>query len=243
VPSPPLPPGPKDVSLVQKVFVIASIVVTAMAIAIIPKRHWGFANSGLLRRTPWKFIVGAGFAALLAGVLINLAAGALLLHGWPGALRRLANGAVYLPSTFITACVTAWLVQDHRWRGDKPESLKLFKDAMVFAGAWIVGTLIARTLLDSQALTEALNISKQPLLDITTVQAVIGALIFGGAIGSFLPSSVRHVALAPAPAVHVEDETSRLAREVDTAARGYLDSGVIPLTTLIQGAGAKPLVT
>jgi hypothetical protein len=168
--------------LVQRIAVIAVIVMGTLAIAGLPKFYFGFASGGLQRRTPVAFVIAAGVAALVFAVLVNLAAGALIYGGASGALQRLGEGAPFLPSTFMTGVVVAWLTQDHRWASvDKPRMRRL-RDAGVFGLCWFLATLISRWIL-ADAPGEFLEWR-------TAIAAVIG-MAFGAAMGALIPEFLR----------------------------------------------------
>ena len=166
--------------------VVSLIVFGSVAIAIVPKMRWGFANGGLLEKTPTRFVVGAGFCAVLFAVGVNLIAGAILIGGLPGALERLRNGSPYLPSMFVTAAAMAWLAQDHRWRSTPSPRRRRLWDGLTLGFLWLlfsfVGSGLRVVLLSPLELTQIL-------------QTAVAGFAIGGALGYVVPESAREVAV------------------------------------------------
>jgi hypothetical protein len=184
--------GP-GLSLGQRIAIITVNVIGAFAIAIVPKRHWGFANAGLRPRTPVGFVVAAGVAAALFAVGVNLVAGALLYGGWDGALRRLAEGSTYLHSAFMTAAAVAWLVQDHRWRDTVSVRDRHWRDAATLGAVWLVSSLVAQLFRSGADMDD--------LMRWPTLAIAIGGGVFGAVLGYFVPGAVRDEQLRrPSPA-------------------------------------------
>jgi len=186
-----LPAQDNNIGVSPLVAVITINVLGALAIAILPKRRWGFANAGLRQKTPVPFVIGAGACAVLFAVCVNLFAGSLLLGGWEGALKRLSDGAPYLHSPFFTAATVAWLVQDHRWIGTASARRRRLLDAATLGAMWFVSTLIARVLLADNA--EAFFGWQMP------VSMLIG-FAFGAVLGYSIPGSVRDERCRPSAA-------------------------------------------
>lgn len=185
-----LPPDDTStLTLGQRIAIIMINVLGALVIAIAPKLHFGFASSGLRQHTPWVFVGAAGVCAMLFAMLVNLAAGALIYGGWTGALRRLAESARYLPSTFLTATTVAWLVQDHRWRLIGTQALRRLGDAGTFGLAWLVSSLIA-LLLSGDPIAD--------LLDGSSLATLFGSFVFGAAMGGLIPEFARSKAFRAA---------------------------------------------
>lgn len=126
--------------------VVSIIAFGSLVIAIVPKLHWGFANSGLHERTPWLFVAGAGLCAMLFAVVVQLCAGALLIGGMEGALDRLQRGSPWIPGMFVIASTMAWLVQDHRWRRISSALTRRLLDAVTFGAAWAVAGILGAVL-------------------------------------------------------------------------------------------------
>lgn len=159
--------------------IITVNVLGSLAIAILPKSRWGFATAGLHQKTPLPFLVGAGVCAVLFAVGVNLAAGAAVLGNWSGAMRRLHEGAPYLPSQFLTSATIVWLTQDHRWAHVASGHLRRLRDALTLAPVWMVAGAVAELLQASPTHSFALG-------------RVIGAFVFGAIVGYVVPGSVRH---------------------------------------------------
>lgn len=187
-----LPAPESGLHLKSLILVIAIIMTGAMAIAILPKRHFGFANSGLHRRAPLRFIVWASLASLLFAVFVNLFAGALLMHGMSGALQRLSEGAPWLLGPCLTTATVAWLIQDHRWSRVRTEWGRRFRDAATLGGVWVLSSVIG-TVLKS-------ILSNTPIDPAGIPVALFGSFVFGGLLGLFVLESVRNnEALVPCP--------------------------------------------
>jgi hypothetical protein len=178
-----LPPTASDLKFLERVGVVSLIVFGAMVIAIVPKLHWGFANSGLHERTPISFVIGAGICAMLFAIGINLVAGAIFVGGLEGALGRLHRGAPYLPSAFLTAATIAWLVQDHRWRDTQSPGRRRLRDGATLGAVWLVSSVVATFLI---AHLQLVDISWMDLL-----KGTVGALALGFFIGYAIPEAVR----------------------------------------------------
>ncbi len=180
-----LPVGAADIERKALVSVVSLIVFGSMAIAIVPKLHWGFANAGLHERTPVRFVMGAGVCAVLFAVGVNLGAGALLMGGAAGALQRLRGGSPYLPAVFLTAATIAWLVQDHRWRGTPSPRMRRVRDAAALGSVWLLSSIVG-SLLRAQILSE-------PIVPLYLLEAAVGGFAFGSVVGFAIPESVRVV--------------------------------------------------
>lgn len=219
-----VPTPPRSVGHATLLVMYTLISTVSFLVAIVPKTHWGFANSGLLGKTPVPFVIGAGLCALLVAVLLTAGVGALFNRGWPGAARLLQENAIYLPTaSFATASTMAWLVQDHRWGRIEPPDRRRWLDAAALAGVWVAGTLLSRMLLDSSAVTGWLDIRHEPLLHPRTLYTLALSAAMGAAIGWFGVSRVRRprrqVVLTTEP-----EAVAVLAREVRRAARDTEDT-------------------
>jgi hypothetical protein len=177
LPAPKVSIGPKAIFMV-----IALNVFGALAIAIVPKLRWGFANSGLWRKTPVSFVLGAALGAAVFATLVNLCTGALLLGGVDGALDRLREGSLALPALMITAGTVAWLVQDHRWYRAPSEQRRRLYDAATWGAAWLVASIVSWPL---QVATQDASFGAQ------TIGTWLAALLFGGVLGYAVPESIR----------------------------------------------------
>jgi len=174
---------PRAIGVAALVFIITLTQIGALMVAIVPKMRWGFANAGLGGRTPVSFVIGAGAAAVVLAVAINLLAGALLIGGWQGGLSRLNNAAPYLISPFATAATTAWLVQDHRWRAVASHRARRWLDAATMALVWLVVSAVA---------TELAMLWIGPDVAIGAfLQAMVGGFLIGGAVGAVVPAAFR----------------------------------------------------
>ncbi|MEZ2296411.1 hypothetical protein [Variovorax sp. RCC_210] len=178
-----LPPDDgAGLSVGQRIAVILVIVLGTLAIAILPKFYFGFASAGLHRRTPPGFVVAAGACALGFSVLVNLAAGALIYGGMPGALQRLAEAASTLPSTFLTGALVAWLTQDHRWAAVDDPRARRGLDAALFGAAWLLSAVVSRGFA-ADTFAE--------FWTWRTLAAVVAGLVLGAAMGAAIPELAR----------------------------------------------------
>jgi hypothetical protein len=178
-----LPPSDtaNHMQLDQLIAVLTINVLGAIAIAVVPKFYWGFANSGLRGRDPVPFIVGAGFAATAFATAVNLCAGVLVYGGMPGAWRRLVEAVPALPSYFITAAAVAWLIQDHRWAHLPTVGRRRLLDAAVLGGAWVLATVTAVAI--ARAMAVEVNASLPAL--------AFAAFVFGAVMGLLVAQPVR----------------------------------------------------
>jgi hypothetical protein len=156
----------------------------ALAVAIIPKLRWGFANTGLHDRTPITFIFGAGVCATLFSVGINLVAGALFLHGLSGAMRQLDWSLPWLAGTFATAATIAWLIQDNRWQGVCEPLNRRARDALVLGLLWLLVSALGEIILVASG--------KRVLVPMHLLYTALGSGIFGAVVGYAIPEFVRY---------------------------------------------------
>lgn len=168
----------------QLFVVIVATQLAALAFAIVPKLHFGFANAGLTRRTPRDFVLGAGLAAASFHLLLNASAG-YLVGDWEGLTTRLHEVRFIVLSPFTTAACMAWLVQDHRWRHVDGALRRRLLDGLVLGGTWFG---ISLTL---QAIRLALGGSGQSSAFGEVAMRLFYAFCFGGAIGLTVPHLVR----------------------------------------------------
>lgn len=166
------------------VVLITVIQLGALAIAIVPKLFWGFANAGIAKRTPVLFVLGAGLAATLFSVLVNCVFGLLQMQGWLGVVERLRESRPYLPSAFATAAAMAFLVQDHRWGFSQSHVVRRFCDATLMGVVWLVVSL-GSTLLNPIPIQAPATGSSNILIN-----ALFGFAV-GFALGYIVPGSFR----------------------------------------------------
>lgn len=187
-----------------RIALVTIIVFGAMAIAILPKLRFAFANAGLFERTPVHFVVGAGAAAMLYALIVNFLAGFALIGGFEGGIARLREGLPYLPAAFCTAAAVAALVQDHRWRGTRNASLRRTWDALTLGGVWVAASAMAVVLkraMEMPGSGEAMDPA-----------SLIYTLVFGAVLGCAIPESIRvrelyaeRRPLVPRPAVAYDE--------------------------------------
>jgi hypothetical protein len=178
---------------------IAIVQGAALAVAVVPKTLWRFANSGLTGHTPWGFVIGAGAGALLLSIIINAVVGVFI--GQP--MERLFLSLPWWPMAFATASVTAFLVQDKRWaRVESPRRRRLL-DAALMAGGWCVAFFLGTTLLTpfagqwaEQWLGHGIA-SGQAALGVctsatcTTLVGFASSMLMGAVIGAIVPQTFR----------------------------------------------------
>jgi hypothetical protein len=185
-----LPADNSQITNKARISIVTIIVFGAFAIAIVPKLRWGFANGGLHEKTPIKFVIGAGIAAMAFAIVVNMIAGALLIGGLSGAWARVRIGAPFLPSAFLTAATVAILVQDHQWRSTRSEQLRRVWDAATLGGVWVLSSgmaMVLRVWLHDIAYPEPSEI----------LIGLAGVFAFGAFLGYFIPESVRVKQLVP----------------------------------------------
>lgn len=167
-----------DLSRAAAIAIVSLTTFGAMAVAIVPKLRWGFANTGLRNRTPVAFVLGAGGAAALLDALIQLMAGAVINSGGlTGGLHRLLLSCPWLPGYFATGASVAWLVQDTRWLSTSRDLRRRLYDALVLGSVWIAGTVAGNVILNR--------------LDLDLLTTLVASFLFGGVVGYLIPETVR----------------------------------------------------
>jgi hypothetical protein len=150
----------------------------AMAVAIVPKLRWGFANTGLRNRTPVAFVLGAGVAAALLAALIQLTAGTLIHSGGlTGGLHRLGRSLPWLPGYFATGSTVAWLVQDTRWLSTARDLRRRLYDALVLGSVWLAAAVAGNAILNR--------------LDLDLWTSASASFLFGSVVGYLIPETIR----------------------------------------------------
>jgi hypothetical protein len=129
---------------------IALIQVLAVAVAVVPKPLFGFANENLRGQTPWGYVLGAGLAAALLALPLQLAFYVWFKGGSLSDVVAMANGVrgmfSWLLMPFTMAASLAFLIQDGRWaRIDSPFRRRL-ADVLFLVGALGLGLCAARGL-------------------------------------------------------------------------------------------------
>ena len=104
---------------------IALIQVLAVAVAVVPKQLFGFANENLRGQTPWGYVLGAGLAAALLALPLQVAYFVWFKGGSLSDVAAIASNArgffSWLVMPFTNAAALAFLIQDGRWaRIDSP---------------------------------------------------------------------------------------------------------------------------
>jgi len=202
-----LPTPQADIHAKALIAVVSIVLLGSISMAIIPKRRWGFANTGLRGHTPYSFVIGAGVCAVLFSVIVQLTAGALLIGGIAGALERLHASSPWMLGVFATAATMAWLVQDTRWEHTPSRRMRRLRDAAVFGAVWASTALVGEGL--------DFEINHHLILSLTLVKTVLGSFVFGGLIGYTIPEGVRvndPVPLEPVPRIGTPTPTVPLLR-------------------------------
>lgn len=137
------PVPPRDLMPFQLQSLIMVSQLGAIAIALAPKHYFAFATGGLHIRTPWAFIISAGFIAVLFAVFVNISFGFVLKGTWEGVKTRLEIGAPYLGFAMLTSIATAWLMRDECWWRRSSQWVRRALDALVFGIGWLIAGLIA----------------------------------------------------------------------------------------------------
>ena len=123
----------------QRVVMISTTMVLALATAIVPKRYWGFANEDLYGHTPWPFVAAAGLASAVfwAG---NRQVFYLLSRDSSQPMRNLSQSYPWALPAFTTGAMTAFLIQDSRWSGLPSRWSRRALDGLMMALGVTAGT-------------------------------------------------------------------------------------------------------
>jgi hypothetical protein len=184
---------PSDASFL----IIALNIFAAISVAVIPKRHWGFANSGLWQKTPVWFVFGAGVCAMIFAVVVYLGVGASL-YGSERASDILKARWPFLPFAFANAAVTAWLIQDHRWHRVPSTVWRRVLDSVTW-GAVLTVAFIASVSMKIAAVSLELVAGSGTPPPGDPLWVTLGTVfLFGAGYGLFIPESVRAME-APRP--------------------------------------------
>jgi hypothetical protein len=134
--------GLKRVSL--RIVMVGFIQLSALAVAIVPKMRWGFANYGVSGRAPLRFVAGAGAAAVVVALIVGFVFRFLIFGSTSEAWRDLKVTWPWVTMAFAIAATTAYLVQDNRWsRVHSPRERKL-RDAIVTGVALVAASYVVR---------------------------------------------------------------------------------------------------
>jgi hypothetical protein len=163
---------------------IAVIQAVALAVAVIPKTLWRFANAGLTGRTPWGFVFAAGCVAMVLAAALNVVTPLILGGDWNAVSRRIYESYPWWPAAFITASLTAFLIQDKRWASIASPSRRRLCDALVMALGWFVANLVGQALmlLDGRPVAGGFGLM---------VVSFTFSLLVGGLIGGIVPTTFR----------------------------------------------------
>lgn len=174
----------------QTVVMIATIQVVSLATAILPKAlRYGFACENLYGRTPWGFVITAGLAAGAICAPIQFAFSWFMRGTSKEALAAMGRSYPWLLTAFMTAAVTAFLIQDSRWSKLPSRAARRAADGAVMAATTVAGILGARWILEVMG--------RPP--SSPTWRSVALAIASGLLIGTTVPSQVRRKELTSRP--------------------------------------------
>jgi len=183
-----LPPQVVDLNRKALIAVVSLTSFGALAMAIVPKLHWGFANVGLHERTPTVFILGSGLCAVLFAVLVNLGAGAWLMGGAHGALLRLEDSLPWMFGIFASAATMAWLIQDNRWQSSLDANKRRRSDAVVLGLAWLLATAVGDSIRAAGG---------NDMNYVYVLYSGLGSFVLGAVVGYIIPEFVRWTPTTP----------------------------------------------
>ena len=167
---------------------IALIQVLAVAVAVVPKQLFGFANENLRGQTPWGYVLGAGLAAALLALPLQVTYFVWFKGGSLSDVAAMASNArgifSWLVMPFTTAASLAFLIQDGRWaRIDSPFRRRL-ADVLFLLGTFALALCAARGL-------QYLLTGRVWTFDAAVRNACLIAFLAVG-IGYMIPNRLRH---------------------------------------------------
>jgi hypothetical protein len=177
-----IPAWETDIRLRNLVIVVSLSIFGSIAIAIVPKLRWGFANDGLFERTPWHFVIGAGICAVILQVIIRTIAADVGNHE-ERTMHSVLIGLSFSPTTFLTASTVAWLSQDHRWAKTISASKRRLQDAATLGVVWVIASIL------SIAIRVEVGMRTPHSWDLLKTVAI--SLIMGAVIGFVTPEFAR----------------------------------------------------
>jgi hypothetical protein len=161
------------------VLMIATIQASAVAVATIPKRYFGFANENLRGRPPFGFIAAVGPVAMALAVAVGIGSrlsSSGVAEAWSNYWSK--DQWPWLLMPFTTATVTAFLVQDGRWSRTASDQIRRLKDAAIMSVATASSLLLALWLIP-------------PHRPMERVWSILGGLVIGFLLGYGIPSPFR----------------------------------------------------
>ena len=167
---------------------IALIQVLAVAVAVVPKQLYGFANENLRGETPWGYVLGAGLAAALLAVPLHVAFFIWLKGGslsevaaMPSSVRAMF---AWLVMPFAAAASLAFLIQDGRWARIHSPFRRRLADVPFLLGTFGLALCAARVL-------QYLLTGRVWSFDAAVRNACLIAFLAVG-IGYMIPNRFRH---------------------------------------------------
>ena len=174
-----------------RVIMIACVQCLAIGLAILPKKYFGFANEDLLGRTPWRFVIGVGFAAALLSVPLELPF--LQIMG-----QSLVWALPWLVMPFAMASSMAFLMQNSRWVRIDSDHARRTRDVLVL----LVVNAIAMTIAIVLSMAVVVLVKKYyptfyqdfppPPRPVFWWQRPAIVFLIALALGTFVPSRLRH---------------------------------------------------
>ncbi|MGH8681679.1 MAG: hypothetical protein ACREVP_09280 [Burkholderiales bacterium] len=166
-----------------RIAMIALVQALAVGVAVVPKQLFGFANENLRGRTPWGFVLGAGFGAVLVALPVQIAFAAVWVDGgdWTDVFRRLIP---WLAMPFAAASSLAFLVQDGRWARVDSSTGRRLADVLVLVCTFGLAVCAARGM-------QYLMADRVWALETAVRDAWLIAVIAVG-IGAMVPNTFRH---------------------------------------------------
>lgn len=184
--------GGPSAEWLPRALMIATLMVIALCVAILPKRRFAFANRDIRRRLPYAFILAAALAAFVLNIPVRLAFMAAIKLGdadgaWRASWSSLLTDWPFLLLLSTMAAVSAILVQDGIWRRVRSLRKQRLMDGLTLAGALGVMMIPVQHLL--RLTGSELQASAQKALLLALVAAILGFVI-----GVLVPWSFRTVA-------------------------------------------------
>lgn len=108
----PQPGDPRFNELLARAVMISVVYSIAVTCAVYPKERWHFARRDPNDVRPIAFYFVAGIMAALIGLVVSFFFNSLIFGNLEKALQRMAISYPWVTISFVTAFVTAWLLDD-----------------------------------------------------------------------------------------------------------------------------------